>query len=307
MIPKHLSDLLGLNISGHADIDFVDVDTSTDTELFVDPCLIKISDDTMCVNAQRTIDSFFDKLYANYKSTAVGPEIDALLQHLGERNEARMGYGNGRNGKGKTAEGMKDILVDLHDLIRKGIKMEHPIDLPLFLKKFDKDCLSDMLINILYKDFSEFTLEQCRRYDIKTEPLNEECYYWDATTSSWQLYTGNCLRINGRVFIMVPKHIVRKGYYYNTSQYFNSMIATRIQADRTEYIDGRKYAPNKQDIREDEINTYGSLIQTARIHTENDPSYLADYHSNMSKAYSNRGMTDDELDAYIYGAKSETA
>ena len=300
MVKNNLSSCLGLHISGHSDIDFVDVNVFTDTKLFIDPCLIEISNDRFGAQAKLTIDGFFDKLYANYKISCDSREIDLQVQHLGERNEARFGYGNGANGKGKTSQGMKDILVGLHGFIQKGIRMNHPIDIPLLLPYFAEDRMTDMLINILYKELSDFTLQQCEKYGIATEPLNKIRYYWAIKTNSWKRYIGRCLRVNGRLTLLIPKNIVRKGYYYNTWQYFNSMVATRIQSDKTEYIDGKRLCPTKKDILKEELLLYGSLANTVRIHTEVNPNFLSEYHDNIFSAYSNRAMTDDELDEFVY-------
>ena len=301
MSKPHISTFFRRDITSHADIDFVDLNPATDTKLFIDPCLIKTNRDEFCVNAQRTIDSYFDNLYGCYKLSNDSPEIDALLQHTRERNEARLGYGNGRNGKGRTPEEMKRILADLHTLINNGIHMESPIDLSLFLYNFAEDCMSDMLVNILYKDLSEFTLQQCTKYGIETCPSKNDRYYWDTRTSSWQLYTGNWLQVDGKPLILMPKQIMRKRFYYNTAQYFSSMIVSRLQADQTEYIEGKKVKPHKKDITKTELEHFGSMLAAVRHHTLRNPAYLSDHHKQMESAYTGRGMSDDELDEFIYG------
>lgn len=305
MHENHLSKLLNIKMHGHKDIDFVDVVLAPDTKLFIDPCLIEAGSTQWCKNAQKTIDSFFDALYQSYRKPTNRATIYKLLQHLGEINEARLGYGNGDNGKGNTAEGMMEILADVPKLIEKGIQMEAPIDLPLFISDFAEDGMSDMLVNILYKELSEFTVQQCQKYGISTCKIDKARYYWDVNTGSWQRYSGNCLKFEGKILLLIPKDIVRKGYYYNTSQYLKSVIVSRIQEERTVCLNGKKVAPRKEDIYAEEYKTYGSVLEAALARTLEDPSALSFYHNNMKVAYNGRGMTDEELDKFVYGKADE--
>ena len=113
------------------------------------------------------------------------------------------------------------------------------------------------------------------------------------------------MKVEGRIVLLIPKVIVRKGYYYNTSQYLNSVIVSRIQEEKTVYLNGKEVAPRKKDIYAEECKTYGSVIEAARARTSEDPSALLAYHNNMKSAYNDRGMTDEELDAFVYGKSDE--
>lgn len=301
MCKKYLTKAFNIKTQGHKDIDFVDVALAPDTKLFIDPCLIATSDTMWCKKAQKAIDSFFDELYESYRTPQKRNSTYNLLQHLGERNEARLGYGDGNNGKGNTAEGMMEILSEVPQLIKTGIQMEAPIDLPLFISDFAEDGMSDMLVNILYKELSEFTIQQCEKYGISMNRIDSERYFWDVETSSWQRYSGNCLKIEGRIVLLIPKNIVRRRYYYNTSQYFNSVIISRLQEEKTVYLDGKAVVPRKKDILEEECEKFGSIMEAARIRTKQDSSALLFYHNIMKDSYKDKGMTDKELDDFIYG------
>lgn len=238
-----------------------------DTKLFIGPCLIETDNTQWCENAQKTIGSFFDVLYQSYRQPANRHYTYELLQHLSERNEAHLVYGNGYNGKGNTVEGMMEILADVHTLIARGIQMAVPIDLPLFISGFAEDGMSDMLVNILYKELSEFTIQQCQKYDIATDKIDPTRYFLDMNMCSWQPYSGNCLKVEGKIILLIPKNIVRKGYYYNTSQYFNSVILSRIQKEKTIYLNGKELSPRKKDIYSEKCKSYGSVIGAAKART----------------------------------------
>ena len=68
MISTHnISYKLGLEISGHNDIDFIDIDFYQDTLLFLDPCLIECCGDEFSQKCSRTISDYFKKLYLVFK------------------------------------------------------------------------------------------------------------------------------------------------------------------------------------------------------------------------------------------------
>lgn len=295
----NISTALNLSITGHADIDFVDVARNDDTRLFLDPCLIEVGEDELSFRCQQVMQDYFEWLCSAYKEKRCNPEF---LCHLGERNEARLGYGTGTNGKAKTPQGMDETLSGLHDLIVRGIPLGGLIDIPLMMPRFAEDCMSDMLLNVLYKQLSEFTLKQCAKYGVKTEPIKVPRYFWDDTKHSWSLYTGNCLVIEGEVILLVPKQYVASRFYYSTSRFFMGKIATILQKERTSILDGKEVAPRKADIRRDECKLFGSMVEATRMHAQQMPQILDDYHSDLKKEYQNRAMSDAELDEQVYGS-----
>lgn len=297
MIKNHISKIFNLPIKGHSDIDFVDIDVNTDTQLFIDPCLIEAKDDAFSLRCQQIIQDYFECLYNVYRQKRYNPDF---LNHLGERNEARLGYGSGTNGKAKTPQGMDDTLSGLHDLIIRGIPVEGVIDIPLMMPRFAEDCMSDMLVNVLYKQLSEFTLEQCQKHNIPTETINTPRYYWDENLRSWNIYQGKGLVIDGKVILLIPKAFVSIRFGYSTSQFFMSQIATILQKERTSVFDGKEVTPRKADIKKDECRIHGSVIEATRIYAREMPHLLSEYHRNIKSKYQNRSLSDDELDKLVY-------
>ena len=293
----HITELLNIKATSHRDLDFIDINPNKDLKLFIDPCLIETQKDEFSIVCQEVIQDYFNSLCKEYSKSKHGGYI---VEHLGERNEARLGYGNGKNGKAKTADGMDKTLSGLHNLLQYGVPMCGIIDVSLMMKKFAEDCMSDMLLNVLYKQFSEFTISQCKKYNIQTSQISCLRFYWDHTTHSWQEYKGQVLLIDDKPILLIPKKYICKRYYYSTEQYFMTKIATTLQNERTISINGKDSKPNKNNIRKDEITKMGSLIEAARWYTIQKPFLLEEYHKNMHKAYCNRVMKDNELDKYVY-------
>ena len=297
MIKRHISNLFNLPITGHADIDFVDIAINADTQLFIDPCLIEVADDDFSLRCQQVIQNYFNSLCDVYSKKRYNPEF---LCHLGERNEARLGYGTGTNGKAKTPQGMDYTLSGLHDLIVREIPLGGVIDIPLMMPRFAEDCMSDMLVNVLYKLFSEFTISQCKKHGIPTQPIKSSKYYWDDDTHTWGIYKGDALVVNGQTIILIPKKYVSTCFYFSTNRFFMSKIATALQKERTTILDGKEIVPRKVDIHISECCAYGSVLEATRIHAQRMPHLLFDYHKDLKNKYQNRAMCDDSLDRLVY-------
>lgn len=174
---------------GHTNYDFVDISLLKDIKLFIDPCLIRVSNTPFSQKAIKVIDDYFDRLFDLYKNNHNYAEKYEHFEHVHEINATKLGYGNGDNGKVKTAEGMISTFKSVDDLFKKGICFSDPIDLPIFIENFAEDCLSDMLTNILFKVLNEYTLTQLSHYGIQPQYAKHEYYYWNIETHSWTLYT----------------------------------------------------------------------------------------------------------------------
>lgn len=300
IIRHYLSMEFGLPISGHKDLGFIDVASNDDTSLFLDPCLIETQSDMFSRCCQRVIRDYIATLYDVARFSPNPYDMVPFLRHLGERNEARLGYGTGRNGKAKTAEGMADTLAGLHSLIRTGVPMQEACDIPLLMPGFAEDCMSDMLLNVLFKLLCEFTVQQCNLLGIPTSPIPSRRYYWDESVHAWQEYTGECLVLHGEIIILVPKHFVRPRFSFTTSQFFMSEIATILQEEQRFFSAGKECKPTKQDVRFQEILEYGTILNATREYTKEMPYLLNRYHRSVFASYSDRVMTDDELDKHVY-------
>ena len=287
---------------GHSNFEFVDVDTSRDTELFIDPCLIETICDDFCTKCQNVLNDYFDCFYNLYRNNCSYDDKIKMFSHAHEINATKLGYGSGNNGKAKTAEGMYETFEGIKNLVKKNVPFEKAIDLPLFIRDFAEDCLSDMLTNILFKELCEYTLNQCQLYSVPVQDVTDDFYYWDSCVHQWCKYSGKGLFIDGKLILLVPKHIVRHNYYYNTEQYFRNIILTKKQNEQT-IIDrmGKEYKPTKISIRKSMIKSNGDILAISEIETERDPSLLERYHNIMGTVYLNKGMSDIELDYWAYG------
>ena len=95
------------------------------------------------------------------------------MLHAREQNATHLGYGSGNNGKGNTAKGVLDLFKPLEHLITKIPIIKKEVDLVVLLPGFAEDGLSDLLTNILHKHLNDYTLEQMKKYGMKSVKMKK--------------------------------------------------------------------------------------------------------------------------------------
>lgn len=296
----YISDYFNLE-KGHSNFDFVDINITADTELFIDPCLIEVNNSNFCNKADETVQDYFNSFYDLYRNHKPFSEKVDLFQYAHEINATKLGYGAGNNGKAKTANGMIETFHPLQKLIDSNIPLSKAIDLPIFIRDFAEDCMSDMLTNILFLELSNYTIEQCNKYSIPLSPMPKKYHYWDKELHRWKLYEKDGLLIDGIPLLLVPKHIVRHSFYYNTDQYFRSIILERKQVEQTIYdANGEEVRPSKKFLRETLLRSHSDILEISEDETIKCPQLLDKHHHKLKGSYTSRGMTDEELDYWVY-------
>lgn len=300
MYRRFVSDEWNLGRKGHNNYDFVDVVVNDDNLIFIDPCLIEKDDSAWGCVATRRMTSYFDKLYEAYRNNDYYQK-KMLLSHAGEQNGTRLGYGNGRNGKGNTASGLIEIFKPLENLIYEIKTIGKPQDLPLLIPDFAEDGMSDLLTNILHESLNEFTLYQMKKYGINSN--GESTFYsWNENVGQWNEICRPGYFINGQELLLVPKNIVRKKYLFGTGQYFTRIIIERMREEgNLRDLEGN-FIP-KKDVIKSMQNTskhwkYDKVIEYSKLHND----ALEEYHKRLPGFYSEHGkpMEDEELDEVMY-------
>lgn len=297
----HISEALQLNIEGHKSIEFVDIALNRDNELFIDPLLIEKKPGEWSKQANECIKSFFDNFYDAYRMDDIERK-SILLSHAREQNATKLGYGNGNNGKGNTANGLLETFRPLEDLIKRISTIGNPEDLPVLIPGFAEDGLSDLLTNILHNLLNDYTLDVIKKYK-RIPDGTISFHYWDVLTSSWKEIEKPALLVNGKEILLVPKDIVRQRYLFGVNQYFSRIIIERMR-EEGEYRDVKGNTLSKKDIIKSKGYSgvhwkYDESIQ----YTIDNNDALEEYHRKLPGYYMEYGkpMTDEELDIEIYG------
>ena len=301
MKKEYISDLWQLKKKGHENFEFVDVAVNDDNLLFIDPCLIEGWNNVWAIKAMKHINSYFDNLFKAY-STCNRKDMRRLLSHAGEQNATRLGYGNGDNGKGNTADGLLEIFQPLEQLISTIRTIGKAEDLPLLIPGFAEDGMSDLLTNILHECLNEFTLEQMHKHGIQSNGT-KMFYTWDISDREWKNIERQVYYVNGKELLLIPKNIVRKRYLFGVGQYFSRIILERM-IDEGGYRDADgKAIPKKEIIKSKRYSgEHWKYDESIRSTVENDDA-LDEYHRKLPGFYMEHGkaLTDEELDFLIYG------
>lgn len=296
----YVSDYWNKGIKGHQYYDFIDVAVNDDNLLFIDPLLIEIASDEWCKEANATVKSFFDEFYKVYREKDMVKKRE-LLSHAGEQNGTRFGYGCGDNGKGNTVNGLLEIFTPLEQLLSEISTMKKAGDLSLLIPDFAEDGLSDLLTNILHEQLNKFTLQQMKKYEVKS---NESLPFWtwDRKDLCWKKIERPSYCVDGQELLIVPKHVVRKKYLFSINQYFNRIILEHIREEGG-YMDGDKPIPKKEVVKAKRFSGEHWKYDESVSYTKKNNDALNEYHYKLPHFYAENGyfMEDEELDELIYG------
>ena len=297
---RHVSEYLGYRFKGHRNFDFVDVNLLHDNELFIDPCLLEISDHAIAAEASIVLQSFFDELYKALRD-GDHDRFRELLKHAGERNATKLGYGNGENGHGSTEEGLELKLSPLWKLIKK-VPLDKPMDLTVFIRGFDKDGMSDLITNVISKQLLEFTLAQCESAGMKFLTQMPH-WYWNPAKCEWTQEKALHATYKTKQLLLVPKDCVRHDYVYDVDDYLSREILER-QKQETSYTDDsgkEKFGITKKELKESipkDRDTW--RLDYSTEYTRKNPDVLAEYHRRISSLYGEKRLSNEELDDLIY-------
>lgn len=276
-------------------MDFVDVDISKDVKLFLDPLLLS--------DGFRNIVNDFVK--TAYRMYTLGNKAGALqlFSHSKECNAIHFGY-SVSNSKG-TGVSMQ-MLDQFFGYVYKSVdkikeKLLTPIAMPIFVKKFSEDRMSDLLVSLLKKELILYSLKQARLHGLKISDEVQRFDYWDVESHEWATFENQYVLVPNEsgveeLLILVPKSIVSKRFLVNPSRYI-SVIFQHLQLSE-EHQRTNGTPKSKKELRESEI--------VANYQKDKDKSYILDktlispeyyeaYYDSSIRFSDNKSLSDEEL------------
>ena len=276
-------------------MDFVDVDTSKDVKLFLDPLLL--SD-----GFRNIVNDFVNTVYKMY---TLGNKAGAfqLFSHSKECNAIHFGYSES-NSK-ETGVSMK-MLDQFFGYVYKSVgrikeKLLTPIAMPIFVKSFSEDRLSDLLVSLLKKELILYSLEQARLHGLKISNEIQRFDYWDSESHEWATFESQYVLApneNGveELLILVPKSVVSKRFLVNPSRYISVIFQHLQLMEKYQRTNGTP--KSQKELRESEI--------VANYQKDKDKSYILDmtllspeyyeaYYDNSIRFSDNKSLNDEEL------------
>lgn len=205
------------------EVDFLDIPLDTDIEFFIDPFLIannrsmKINDD---IYSQ--LKSFFAKLNRDF--IVPNNRLSGLhfLDNLHEPNEYHLGYSGTNKGAAISETRAQTIFDALRNnrFAKVGVSITNEAhNILLLVTGIGQDIMSDTIANVCRDIFADFTLQQCRKFNIPTQQYSRDFY--NVNINAWETQVFELPEYRGKCIILLPRNIISSvRSYVNHYNYF---------------------------------------------------------------------------------------
>lgn len=262
---QKISELLENKVVSQKKLDYPNLNTLGDHPLFLDPILIlgKSNTSTFAKKCWDTLEDYFSTLFKEIEQGTFSVK-SPTLQNLTEKNPYRLGYSEvNPQGNGCSPEMIYTLFTrigvnHLKELVEKGI-IASPMDIALYVKNFSEDRLSDLISNVLFKHFIEFTNILAQK-SINASTLkysNEIGFSWDEKTHTWVKFNyKQLLDQNGEPVILVHKNFVTDEYKYNARRFFQGIVLAHLQEEKKRELNLEK-RPSKKSLHRNLQKQFG--------------------------------------------------
>lgn len=218
-----------------AEIDFVDIELSTDTPLYICPYAIQIRHDSWSANCGDHIRSFFGEILAQLKSGNQN-RVNHLMQHLHEPNETFLGQSIGRpsgRGVGEDKAALLGSALQNSQAFKTGL-IGDISEAELFIYGVGKDTISDLTTNIIRGLLAQYTEEQCNLYGVTLQRAHNLGPVWNVNSLNWESKALMLPRYRNRPVLLVPKFSVRHHLSLDSQEFYNFHMVEFLQAEYLE-------------------------------------------------------------------------
>lgn len=267
---------------GQSALDFVDLDISKDTRLFLNPL-------QFTENSFKKVESFLFRVYDLYKDNHRDEAID-LFSYSAECNYNHLGYSSGNSrGRGASMEMLSsffDRILQENNVDERKVMLTS-MALVVHVPSFAEDRMSDLLFSILKKEFVSYTLAQAKIHHI---PISSERIsygmYWDSELLEWKELFDYCIfDSNDFPVILTPKKIVCKSYPFSASNFVWKILLPKRQEELFEQGIGKR-GKNKQFVKLSLNEVYEREIKEVYINQKSKlKKYIEDQEHHQPDAY----------------------
>ncbi|MEV8551211.1 hypothetical protein AB0L04_15450 [Streptomyces glaucescens] len=262
-------------------LDFVDVDTVNDIQVYVDPGLIRYLEDDWGKQCLQMLETFFDSVLDSVRSNDKRRTV-SLLSQLREPNETHLGISRGPSaGRGfgaKMGAAFAEKLAE-SEAAKSGL-IQDLEDTAFFIDGVDMDIVSDVTTNIIRGPLITYTQQMAELFEI---PLTEGVVsgpVWNPRTLEWENGFTELPTPDGNKLLLVPKMIVRRSMHMSRSEYYRHHLVPVLQEEESkvasrglaETVRG-KVIVTKKEIKK----KYGSTKPDVTRETLKRPSVYENY------------------------------
>ena len=226
-----------------------------------------------------------------------------LFIHSKECNAIHFGYSlNNSKGTGVSMQ----MLDKFFGYVYKSVdeikdKLLTPIAMPIFVKKFSEDRMSDLLVSLLKKELILYSLKQANLHGLKISEEVQRFDYWDVENHAWSTFESKYILAPNEsdieeLLVLVPKSIVSKRFLVNPSRYISVIFQHLQLSEKHQRVNGTP--KSKKELRESEIvANYQRDKDKSYIldMTLKSPEYFVDYYERSIRFSDNKSLSDEEL------------
>lgn len=284
-----VSQVFSLNRTQPA-LDFVDVDTSTDLAVFVDPRALRLLNTEWGSHCVSLIQGFFTTVLEaiRHDDDKLGKE---LLLNLSEPNETHLGLSTAKSrGRAIGSTSAADLWSALKssEAAQSGL-LEDLEDTALLVEGISSDIISDITTNIIRQPLVHYTQTACRWYGIPLVPDIDSGPMWNPTENRWFNQFEEFPVVNNEKLLLVPKSIVRQRLDYDSGEYYRNFILAHLQdrelslpnSSLVFLLKNGERRVYKKDLKE----KYGEGKYVAIRETKTAPSLLSRYRQSKSTRF----------------------
>jgi hypothetical protein len=232
MAEKHrVSRLFNLGKS-QPTLDFVDVDTSTDTAVFISPKALALVGSDWADGCVSLIQNFFQTILGYIKS-GENLKAEKLLGMLREPNETHLGLSSGQSRGRALGDGSAHEVWSAlsHSEAAKSGLLQDLEDTILLVPGIGVDIVSDMATNIIRGPLIEYTQQMCQKEGIPLTAGVNSGPMWNATQQKWEAKFVELPMTKFGKILLVPKAIVRRSPQYDLNEYFRHYLLEHLQRE----------------------------------------------------------------------------
>lgn len=211
-------------------LEFLDVDVTFDTKLFVDPQAFSNLGSTWAKECVSLLQDFYGEVLHAVRHADRTKGVH-LLARLGESNEVHLGLSSAESEGSGVAGGIAGEIFEALSASRavtSGLLADVQ-ETVLFVEGVGHDRVSDMTINIVRRQLILFTQEMCNQYGIPMVQGVDSGPMWDRVQSKWVAEHVRLPMPNGKKLLLVPKGVVRKTSTFDPGDYLQHFVLPYLQ------------------------------------------------------------------------------
>jgi hypothetical protein len=206
-------------------LDFVDVDTTGDLAVFIDPRALRLLQSRWSDECVSLIQDFFQSVLVAIKENR-NADARRLLLALREPNETHLGLSRGRSrGRALGIQSAREVWKALSksEAVKSGL-LEDLEDTILMIEGIDADIVSDISTNIIRGPLIQYTQDICDIYGIPLVEGVNSGPLWDPSNKRWYSELVRLPIAASRRLLLVPKVIVRRRMDYDQDEYYRHYL-----------------------------------------------------------------------------------